>query len=118
MPCDSIQTNTVELGAMSAALLKATAARERWGLAFDRANGAEVASGWISMSGGESVRFDLTSGTGTLAGRDMSERRMQARAAMVKRAYAETVVRFAAAKNGWTVKQTGARAFQVVKGGA
>jgi hypothetical protein len=118
MPCDSIQTNTVELGAMSLALLKATAARERWGLACDRVNGAEVARGFISMNGGESVRFDLTLPTGTLSGRDMSERAMQARAAMVKRAYAETVVRYAAAKNGWTVKQTGARSFQVVKGGA
>mgnify|MGYP001174063790 CR=1 FL=1 len=106
MPCDTIQTNTVEVGTMHAGLL--AQACKRAGFEHEVMYPGRVL---VTVNG---LRVAIENGKVWAVGK--AANRAESIAAAIKRAYSGEVVRYAAARNGWRVRETGANSFQVIKG--
>ena len=106
MPCDTIQTNVVDVGAMHAGLL--AQACKRAGYEHEVMYPGRVL---VTIDG---YRVAIERGKVWAVGE--SATRAESIAASIKRAYSGEVVRYAAAKNGWRVRETGVGQFQVIKG--
>ena len=98
MPCDTVQTNTVELPKMAPAL------RDRALAAI----GAKVTNPYSFYYQGTYYRM-TADGITTTAG----EAQAAATAAKLKQAYSAEVVKYAAQRNGWTITQTAPFQFKV-----
>lgn len=96
MPCDTIQTNTIDVPKMNPAMR---------GRAL-QAMGATVHGQFFELNG---RRYYFAGGS--LNSQDASAEQVQQTAALLKRHYSDQVVKYTAARNGWKLKPT-AIAFQ------
>jgi hypothetical protein len=101
MPCDTIQINNIEIGKMHAGLLgRALAALNATGIAVTKDGAVFTLDGVrCQIRGG---RLQVPAGAEHLAD-------------TLKTAYSRQVVFQAAKVNGWSLKETRANVFQVIK---
>ena len=99
MPCDTIQTNTVDLPKMNAGLL---------GRAITAIGGTRA---------GSATRFRLRGYIYDAYGGELesTDPNVGKVADELKRAYSGEVVKYTAKRNGWTLKQTAAYEYEVTK---
>src|SRR6266498_1190534 len=104
MPCDSVIINRVDMPKMHPDLL--TRGLKALGVTNVRTAGATV---YFTLDGSDYVLQN-----GRLSGRDGQSAEEVGRAAdRLKTAYSHQVVQATAARNGWTLKQTGTNSYAV-----
>ena len=98
MPCDTIQTNTVDLPKMHPALLAK---------AITALGARQLSPAYFQLRGQTyRVRSGELESTDPNVGQVADE---------LKRAYSGEVVKYTARRNGWTLKQTAPYAYEVTK---
>lgn len=108
MPCDTVQTTSVDLGKMAAPLaVAAVRALETAGEIRNVTISADASR--ISFRDRAGYLHTMAAGrlTSTAAGEELTG----AAAAAVRRAYSAQVIEYAARRQGWTLQKTGARQY-------
>lgn len=93
MPCDSLQTSTVDIGKLDPAL-------------------AALAIAELSKDNPAFINASYANGTLTIAGYRLDK---QYAARQVKRAYSAEVVKSTAKRYGWTLKETAKYQYEVIR---
>jgi hypothetical protein len=109
VPCDTLQTNSVNVGKLAPSLLQAAAKRQGWDYVV-------LVDGAVRLGMGQNRQVVYRDGAITSSGY-MSSPWMVQTVGEIKRAYSGEVVRYTAARNGWAVREIGVGQFEVVKGG-